>query len=233
MDDYNRSQNASGDSTNKAETSPRRAGDLTHLLPNDDDDDDDLGNIDKIESMHVFSADQIENNSSINNAAIIERAQQQKDAILKFSELVKTLPEKSLSSLFQAGVNFWKGLTTSRGSGGGLNEELKSKLATLLKKLRTSSDGVNAPNRPFPALEGFDKDRDETRDTTADAIDNPLNGSTNAVAIPSESAAEGADQSSTAASDVELSELSVEDARREFLCTLFAAFPYWKYDNFL
>eukprot|EP01036_Dinobryon_divergens_P028876 gene28876-37888_t len=185
MDDYNRSQNASGDSTNKAETSPRRAGDLTHLLPNDDDDDDDLGNIDKIESMHVVE----------------ERAQQQKDAILKFSEL---------------GVNFWKGLTTSRGSGGGLNEELKSKLATLLKKLRTSSDGVNAPNRPFPALEGFafDKDRDETRDTTADAIDNPLNGSTNAVAIPSESAAEGADQSSTAASDVELSELSVEDARR-------------------
>jgi hypothetical protein len=30
-----------------------------------------------------------------------------------------------------------------------------------------------------------------------------------------------------------ITELTMEEARKEFLCTLFAAFPYWKYDNFL
>lgn len=30
-----------------------------------------------------------------------------------------------------------------------------------------------------------------------------------------------------------INELTLEEARKEFLCTLFAAFPYWKYDNFL
>ena len=34
--------------------------------------------------------------------SVEERAQQQQDAILRFSELVKDLPEKSLGSLFQA-----------------------------------------------------------------------------------------------------------------------------------
>ena len=66
------------------DTNPHRAGDLTYVLPDGEDDDDDLGNIDKIESMHVFSTDQIDTNhhsssisssssstsSSINNATM-------------------------------------------------------------------------------------------------------------------------------------------------------------------
>ena len=41
------------------------------------------------------------------------------------------------------------------GSGGGLSEESKAKLASLLKKLRNSQDPAAIPSRPCPPLEGL------------------------------------------------------------------------------
>ena len=149
------------------------------------------------------------------------------------------------------GVEFWKGINSSRGSGGGLNEEVKQKLTLLHKKLKSESTNSSSSNStstgsyppPFPLF-----DSDPNLHPSPDLIPDPPSSPTGpqTKAKEEEGKEPGKEGSSVTDSTGSSSggdwlragvglgqEGTAEDLRREFLCTLFTAFPYWKYDNFL
>lgn len=229
----------------------------------DENDSEDIGAVDKL-SSHIFSTDDYpfpESASSSNGngsstseklpplPSLEERALQQQEAIRRFSELLKTLPEKSLNSLYQAvsatsssmhsctrchppaqGVTFWKGLMTSRSTGAGLDEEVKAKLSYLHKRLK--SEVWPAQPSLAPEAEGEAEEEGEGASSTP----SPLRPAT---MLPSTSAKTALDAPSTHTQPADpllqpdLVDLPADEARKEFLTVLFAAFPYWKYDNFL
>mmetsp|Transcript_26432 Transcript_26432/g.36383 ORF Transcript_26432/g.36383 Transcript_26432/m.36383 type:complete len:365 (+) Transcript_26432:585-1679(+) len=103
-----------------------------------------LGNDQVNSNNHSAHGDQGEGSSSslsekTNYPSLEERAKQQQEAILTFTTLVKTLPEKSLVSLLQAGLTFWKGSLASRGGGSGISDDIKLRLTLLQKKLKSDS----------------------------------------------------------------------------------------------
>eukprot|EP01038_Epipyxis_sp_PR26KG_P012843 gene12843-17217_t len=145
-----------------------------------------------------------------------ERAISQQENIKTFNETIQHLTENQLTSLFNAGVTFYKGTFSSRGAGSADPSRLK--LFGLYRQVRFG-------NADSSLLVGGEATPMVASDLTSSGATTPTTGldKFDSMAMTNEQLLAWRD----------CNDKPQEDAKREFLIALFQLAPYWKYEQFL